>query len=132
MRLYLNHLRHSRPEMLSKCDGVNGNVLIDPSAIIGQGCKIGPDVTIAANVIVKDGVSLKNCTVLKGTKINSHAWISNAIIGWKSVIGKWVRIEGISVLGEDVIVQDEIYINGGHVLPHKSIANSVPEPQIIM
>ena len=41
-------------------------------------------------------------------------------------------MENVTVLGEDVIVKDEIYINGGKVLPHKSIANSVPEPQIIM
>ena len=26
----------------------------------------------------------------------------------------------------------EIYVNGGKVLPHKSISTSVPEPQIIM
>lgn len=41
-------------------------------------------------------------------------------------------MEGTTVLGEDVIVKDEIYINGGQVLPHKSIQSSVPEPQIIM
>ncbi len=36
------------------------------------------------------------------------------------------------VLGEDVIVNDELYINGANVLPHKSITDSVPEPRIIM
>lgn len=41
-------------------------------------------------------------------------------------------MEGITVLGEDVVVKDEIYINGGQVLPHKNISASVPEPQIIM
>lgn len=41
-------------------------------------------------------------------------------------------MENITVLGEDVIVQDELYVNGGQVLPHKSIGSSVPEPQIIM
>lgn len=41
-------------------------------------------------------------------------------------------MEGTTVLGEDVIVKDEMYINGGQVLPHKSIAASVPDPQIIM
>jgi mannose-1-phosphate guanylyltransferase len=41
-------------------------------------------------------------------------------------------MENTTVLGEDVIVKDEIYINGGQVLPHKSIAASVLEPQIIM
>lgn len=43
-----------------------------------------------------------------------------------------VRMENVSVLGEDVIVKDELYINGGMVLPHKSIAASVLEPKIIM
>ena len=41
-------------------------------------------------------------------------------------------MENNTVLGEDVIVKDELYINGGQVLPHKSIAASVTEPQIIM
>ena len=41
-------------------------------------------------------------------------------------------MENVSVLGEDVIVKDELYVNGGKVLPHKSISNSVPEPQVIM
>ena len=43
-----------------------------------------------------------------------------------------VRMENVSVLGEDVLIQDELYINGGRILPHKNIAISVPEPQIIM
>ncbi len=43
-----------------------------------------------------------------------------------------VRMENVTVLGEDVIVKDEIYINGGYILPHKSISDSVPEPKIIM
>ena len=43
-----------------------------------------------------------------------------------------VRMEGVSVLGEDVIVKDEVYINGGRILPHKSIGESCPEPKIIM
>jgi len=43
-----------------------------------------------------------------------------------------VRMENVTVLGEDVIVKDELYINGGRILPHKSIGESVPDPQIIM
>ena len=41
-------------------------------------------------------------------------------------------MENVTVLGEDVMVKDEIYINGGYILPHKSIAESVPDSQIIM
>ena len=45
-----------------------GNVLIDPTAKIGQDCKIGPDVSIGPGCIVEDGVRLAKCTVLRGVK----------------------------------------------------------------
>ena len=109
-----------------------GNVLVDPTAKIGAGCRIGPNVTIGPNVVIEDGVCIKRCTILKDAIIKSHSWLDSCIIGWRCVVGRWVRLEGTTVLGEDVIVKDEIYINGGQVLPHKSIALSVPEPQIIM
>lgn len=41
-------------------------------------------------------------------------------------------MENTCVLGEDVGVQDEIYMNGAKVLPHKSISESVPEPKVIL
>ena len=43
-----------------------------------------------------------------------------------------MRIENISVLGEDVEIQDELYLNGCKILPHKSIGTSYAEPQVIM
>ena len=41
-------------------------------------------------------------------------------------------MENVSVLGEDVKIQDELYINGGLILPHKNIGLSVSDPKIIM
>ncbi|KAJ8301458.1 hypothetical protein KUTeg_020445 [Tegillarca granosa] len=104
----------------------------DPSAKIGNNCRIGPNVTIGPNVVIEDGVCIKRCTILNGAHIRSHSWLDSCIIGWKCVVGRWVRMENVSVLGEDVSVKDELYINGGRILPHKSISDSVPEPQIIM
>lgn len=132
MCLYLKSLRQKSADLLYNGPGTVGNVLVDPTAKIGTGCQIGPDVTIGPGVVVEDGVCIKRCTILRNTVIKSHSWLENCIIGWRCVVGRWVRLEGITVLGEDVIVKDEIYINGGQVLPNKSIAASVPEPQIIM
>lgn len=132
MCLYLTSLRQKQPALLASGTHIVGNVLIDSTAKIGDGCRIGPNVTIGPNVVIEDGACIKRCTILNGAIIRSHSWLESCIIGWRSVVGRWVRLEGITVLGEDVIVKDELYINGGQVLPHKSIANSVPEPQIIM
>jgi mannose-1-phosphate guanylyltransferase len=87
---------------------------------------IGPGVTIG------DGCRLQRCTLMEGCVVKSHAWIKSAIVGWRCTIGAWARLEGITVLGEDVMVKDELYLNGARVLPHKSIKASVPEPTIIM
>lgn len=132
MCLYLKYLRSVEPNKLSKGPSIVGNVMIDSTAKIGNNCKIGPNVTIGPGVIIEDGVCIKRCTILRDVVIHSNSWLESCIIGWKCSIGKWVRLEGITVLGEDVMVMDETYINGGQVLPHKNISSSVREPQIIM
>jgi mannose-1-phosphate guanylyltransferase len=47
-------------------------------------------------------------------------------------VGSWTRVEGGAVLGDDVSVGDELYVNGAIVLPNKSLSSSIPTPQIIM
>jgi mannose-1-phosphate guanylyltransferase len=132
MCLYLTSLRQNNAAALHFGPGIVGNVLVDPTAKIGHGCRIGPNVTVGPGVVIEDGVCVKRSTLLRGATVRSHSWLDGCIIGWRSIVGQWVRMENTTVLGEDVIVKDEIYINGGQVLPHKSIAASVPEPQIIM
>jgi len=132
MCMYLTSLRKNNPGLLYNGEGVVGNALVDPSAKIGKNCRIGPNVTIGPDVVIEDGVCIKRCTVLKDAHIKSHSWLESCIIGWKCSVGRWVRMENVCVLGEDVSVKDELYVNGGRILPHKSISDSVPDPQIIM
>ncbi|CAF4317218.1 unnamed protein product, partial [Rotaria socialis] len=124
MSLFLNYVRNSNPERLSRGNGTVGNVLLDPTATIGERCRIGPNVVVGPRVIIENGVCLKNCTILADSLVKSHSWISSCIIGWRCTIGKWVRMENITVLGLDVSVQDELFINGGVILPHKAISEN--------
>lgn len=55
MCLYLTSLRQKNSNKLYDGAGVVGNVLIDPTATIGKGCRIGPNVTIGPDVVVEDG-----------------------------------------------------------------------------
>uniref|UniRef100_A0A5F9CVG7 Mannose-1-phosphate guanylyltransferase catalytic subunit beta n=1 Tax=Oryctolagus cuniculus TaxID=9986 RepID=A0A5F9CVG7_RABIT len=132
MCLFLQSLRQKQPERLCSGPGIVGNVLVDPSARIGQNCSIGPNVSLGPGVVVEDGVCIRRCTVLRDAHIRSHSWLESCIVGWRCRVGQWVRMENVTVLGEDVIVNDELYLNGASVLPHKSIGESVPEPRIIM
>lgn len=133
--LYLSSLtKKGSPELSSPSLPYvhGGNVLIDPSAKIGKNCRIGPNVTIGPDVVVGDGVRLQRCVLLSGSKVKDHAWVKSTIVGWNSTVGKWARLENVTVLGDDVTIGDEIYVNGGSVLPHKTIKANVDVPAIIM
>ncbi|RVX68000.1 Mannose-1-phosphate guanyltransferase [Exophiala mesophila] len=109
-----------------------GNVLVDPTAKIGKNCRIGPNVTIGPGCVVGDGVRLQRSVLLRDSQVKDHAWVKSTIVGWQSKVGRWARLENVTVLGEDVSIGDEIYVNGGSVLPHKSIKANVEVPSIIM
>ncbi|KAJ3009181.1 mannose-1-phosphate guanyltransferase [Thoreauomyces humboldtii] len=130
--LYLTGLHKSAPERLATGPHISGYALIHPSAKIGENCKIGPHVVIGSGVEIGSGVRLSKCVIFDGATIKDHAWIQNSIVGWHSTVGRWARLEGATVLGDDVHVADEIYMNGACVLPHKSVSNNVAEPAIIM
>ncbi|CAB5396281.1 unnamed protein product [Rhizophagus irregularis] len=95
---------NKQPNLLAKPDSgyIYGDVLVDPTAKI------------------------------EGARVKDFAWVKNSIVGWHSTLGRWTRLEGVSVLGDDVTVNEEIYVNGGCILPHKSISTNITEPQIIM
>jgi len=130
-KLYLSHLEESKSDLLATGEGIIGAVIIDSSAKIGKAV-IGPNVTIGPNCVIEDGARLKNTVILEGVRVGANSWINQSIIGWKSRIGKWVRIQNVSVLGQDVHVSDELFINGGRILPHKDITTSIFEESIIM
>lgn len=132
LRLYLDSLRRKSASELTLGPQIVGNVLVDETAVIGDGCLIGPDVAIGPGCVIESGVRLSRCTVMRGARVKKHACISSSIIGWHSTVGRWARIENMTILGEDVHVGDELYSNGGVVLPHKEIKSSILKPEIVM
>ncbi|KAJ1566097.1 mannose-1-phosphate guanyltransferase [Nowakowskiella sp. JEL0078] len=132
MKLYLASLRRREHEKLAAGYEIVGNVLIHPSAKIGNGCKIGPDVVIGQNVVIGNGVRLNHAVILPDASVKECAFIKNSIIGWHSTVGRWSRLDNVTVLGEDVHIGDEYFINGGSILPHKSVSKNIMEPQIVM
>jgi mannose-1-phosphate guanylyltransferase len=132
LRLYLQSLKQHAPARLASGSSIIGNVLVDESAHIGDGCLIGPDVSIGQGCVIEAGVRLSQCTIMRGVRVKKHACVAGSIIGWHSTIGQWARIENMTVLGEDVHVRDEVFSNGGVVLPHKEIKSSILKPEIVM
>jgi mannose-1-phosphate guanylyltransferase len=126
--LYLSSLAEKHSDLLvgsSESYAVGGTVMVHPTAKIGKNCRIGPNVTIGPGVVIGDGVRLQRCVLLQNSQVKDHAWIKSSIVGWNSSIGRWARLENITVLGDDVTIRDEIYVNGGSILPHKEIKANI-------
>ena len=128
LTLYLDSLSRREPSKLANNEGVIGNVLIDSRATIEPGCLIGPNVCIGPGCKISSGSRISNSVLLDGTEVGAHSLINGSIIGWRNTLGRWVRVEGLSVLGEDVQVKDEVCLNSTIVLPHKEMKESVLEP----
>lgn len=101
-KFYLQHLKDQGSEELAKGDNIIGNVMIHPTAKVDQSSVIGPNVVIGENCTIARGVRLSDTCVMSKCLIKAHAFVRNSIIGWQSIVGQWVRIEGVSVVAEDV------------------------------
>ncbi len=100
---------------------IDGNVSIDETATVGAGSLIGPDVSIGPGAVLGEGVRLARCIVLAGANVGAHSTVLDSIVGWGVELGKWTRVEGVSVLGERVVVAQEVWLDGAVALPGERI-----------
>ncbi|THU53221.1 hypothetical protein C4D60_Mb10t12140 [Musa balbisiana] len=146
--LYLSQFRRTTPHLLATGDGtrspsITGDVFIHPSAKVHVTAKIGPNVSVSANARIGAGVRLISCIILDDVDIKENAVVINSIVGWKSSIGRWARVQaslgegdynaklGITILGEAVAVEDEVVVINSIILPHKTLSISVQEEIIL-
>ncbi|KAL5725281.1 mannose-1-phosphate guanylyltransferase [Ranunculus cassubicifolius] len=143
--LYLAQLRSTSPSLLASGKGAKqativGDVFVHPSAKLHPTAKVGPNVSISANARIAAGVRLINCIILDDVEIKENAVVINSIVGWRSSIGKWSRIQakgeynaklGITILGEAVEVEDEVVVTSCIVLPNNALNISVQDEIIL-
>nr|XP_016441897.1 PREDICTED: mannose-1-phosphate guanyltransferase alpha-like isoform X1 [Nicotiana tabacum] len=108
--LYLAQFQYTTAHLLASRDGTKnativGDVYIHPSAKVHSTAKIGPNVSISANVRVAAGARLISCIILDDVEIKENAVVMHAIVGWKSSIGKWSRVQVIQKIGEESSIQ---------------------------
>lgn len=133
LKLYLNFLRKIESKELASGSNIQGNVIIHPEAKVHPDALIGPNVSIGKGCVVESGVRLQNCCLMNGAVIAKNSWIAGSIVGWRSHVGKWVRIEGLTVIAGDCKIGDEVFIHAAMILPNKEVKTSVWEKgQILM
>ncbi len=130
--LQLASTRARFPAALAAGANIRGDVLIDATATVAASAVLGPNVVVGPGCVVEDGARVVRATLLAGARVKAHALVANSIVGWASTVGAWARVEGASVLGEDVQVGDEVVVNGAIVLPHKAVKESIFAPGAIV
>lgn len=155
-RLYLELYKKTHPNRLAKNgDGlpkIIGNVFIHQSATVDPTAELGPNVSIGFGVTVGPGVRIRDSIILENTVLQNHSCILYSIVGWNSVIGSWVRVEGtpsdpdpnkpyakidhqglftkgklnpsITIIGSNVTVPSECLVRNSIILPHKELNHS--------
>lgn len=110
---------------------VNGAEVIQPSFIgpnvrLESRCVVGPYAIIGKNTLIGPTARIKNSLLFNNVIIDEGSVISDSLIGENVVVGKWVRIEPYSVVGDEVVIKDEVLIPKKTViLPFKEVDSSV-------
>ena len=110
---------------------VDGAEVIQPTYIsanvrLGNLCRVGPYVVIGRDSVIGPAVRIRNSLLFNNVVVDEGSMISYALIGERSLIGKWVRIEPESVIGDEVVIRDEVLIPKKTViLPYKEVDSSI-------
>jgi len=128
LRANFEALRHFFPTgYTSDTSSVNGAEIIQPTYVsaeveLSSTCKVGPYVVIGRGSKVGPAVRIKYSLLFNNVLVDEGSLINYSIIGEHSLIGKWVRIEPYSVIGDEVIIKDELLISKRTViLPFKEV-----------
>ncbi len=150
---YLQHLqrtdRHA-PGLAQASSTIIPPVFIDKNADVDPSAKLGPNVSIHADVKVGKGVRVVNSIILPGVTLLPHSLVKNAIISAECKIGRWARVEGVdnsegkefieidgvktrpvAILAERVTVKDEVRILRSVVLGDKTLTADVVD-EVVM
>jgi len=103
---------------------VRGAVVIHETAKVAKSSLIGPNVVIGPQCQIGNNVRIKNSVIFAGSVIMDGSLVSGSIVGWRSKLGRWSRLENLCILGEDVEVKAEVALNGVTVCPHKGVKES--------
>lgn len=91
---------------------IDKTAIIDPTATIGEGCVIYPNVVIDKEACINENVVLNlSCNVCHNAVIGSHSYISPAVtlLGYVS-IGECVFIGAGAIVKEYILISDDVTI----------------------
>jgi len=133
----LNIIAKDRP-LIGKDVEISSEAKIVPPVVIGdeviieRDACIGPNAAVGDNVTVRGGSKIANSIVFPRAWIDSSTSVKNAIIGESAILGRWVKIEEGCIVGDHVIINDDVTLAHVKVCPSKEVEESITQPSTVM
>jgi mannose-1-phosphate guanylyltransferase len=109
-------------------DGVVNGGRIVPAALVESGCRIGSGAQIGGRAVLQhdvevgEGTTIESAVVMRGASIGANCTLRNCIVAAGARIGDHCVIDGMSVIGEGVVLgADNVASNGARLFPGVSI-----------
>ena len=127
-----------RQEIIRKVK--QGKIEIEGAVVIGRHCLIEEGAKIVNSCIdnfsrIGKGVKIENSAILDRTIIEDNAVISNSIVGRHVTIlsnnKKPTKVNSISVIGDNVVIEEGCNISATKIYPHQKVRGNF-ENQVLM
>jgi len=101
---------------LDLIDGRRGapEIAVAPTASVGDGAQVLHSV-VMANCRVEQGAVVRDSALLPGAVIGRGAVVESTIVGAGSVVGAGARLSGLSVIGDDIEIEDGTELDGARL-----------------
>ncbi|HIP56863.1 MAG TPA: NDP-sugar synthase [Ignisphaera aggregans] len=108
-------------------------VYIAKGCVVREGSVLGPNTIILEGVQIGPGTRIIDSLLFRDVVIEGYSYIECAIVSERVYIGKWVRIDRGSVIGDEVVISDGVHMpRETVVLPFKEISSSIDEPKKVI
>jgi mannose-1-phosphate guanylyltransferase len=87
---------------------------VSPSAVVGDGAVIDHAV-LMQDCHVEAGAVVRDAVLLPGSHVGRGAVVDRSIVGARAVIGAGARLEGMTVIGDDVRIEGGTELDGVRV-----------------
>lgn len=117
-----------RQEIIRKIK--KGTIEIEGSVLVGRHCEIGDGVRIADSCIdnytkIGNGAEIENSAIMDRVIIGDKAQIKESIVGRHVKIGsdhhKPTKIESVSTIADDVIIEEGCVLTATKIYPHQYV-----------
>jgi len=97
--------------------------LVDKDSLVGDGARIHSGASVVGSVVgagcvVEDGAQVTRSVLLPGSRIRSGAKVDLSIVGPRAVVGAACGLSELSIIGDDVVLEEGSQLAAGRVPEH--------------